>query len=235
MNTGDDIDEPAGGKTLVAEFVLGLLSQAEHQRVARLIEADPALAGERRFWEQRLAALDADFAEVTAPNGIYGDIEKRLFGPVRSNRFAIVWDSLLLWRGLAAGALAVAVVTIGMNLSQLSTVPGGQLVALLAADGSGVKFVALYEVQSGIVKLTSLSGDAVPGHDYELWAIQGNDKPVSMGVVPLNAGTAVTLPPEILQHWGPGSVLAITLEPSGGSPSGDPTGPVVAKGAVTQI
>ena len=41
--------------------------------------------------------------------------------------------------------------------------------------------------------------------------------------------------PEILAGWGEGSVLAITLEPEGGSPSGTPTGPIVAKGAVTRI
>lgn len=238
MSMSDDSGETFGGRTLVAEFVLGLLDTAEQQRVGRLIEADPALTREKLFWEQRLSALDVAFAEAKPPATVYGQIERRLFGAtVSANPFHIVWDSLLLWRGLAAGALAVAVVAIGMNLSQAPADPAsqpGSLVALLSEEGSNVKFVALYDRETQSVKLTSLSGDAVADRDFELWAIQGGNKPVSLGVIPLNTPTAVSISADVLANWGEGSVLAVTLEPKGGSPSGDPTGPIVAKGAVTE-
>ena len=121
-------------------------------------------------------------------------------------------------RGAARGAL-------------LADVPS---LAALEEEGSAVKFVALYD-GSGNVRLTALSGDAVPNKDFELWAIQGGNNPISMGVIPVDQRSAVEISPDVMAGWGEGSVLAITLEEAGGSPDGNPHGPIVAKGAVTKI
>ncbi|HTN63725.1 MAG TPA: anti-sigma factor [Devosia sp.] len=233
-HTGKDED---GRNALVAEYVLGLLDQHEHARIGALIEADPALQRERDFWMARFSALDADFAETPAPAHLLGAIEARAFGDGGKPGAAGWWNSLPLWRGIAAGALAIAVVATGFNVLQPrpgSAVLATQLVAALEEEGSDVKFVALYDSATGMVRLTALSGDAVANKDFELWAIQGG-KPMSMGVIPINAPSEMGMSPEIAAGWGEGSVLAITLEPKGGSPSGAPTGPIVAKGAVTKI
>ncbi|WDR02299.1 anti-sigma factor [Devosia algicola] len=240
MSTSDDIGDPVGGNALVAEFVLGLLDSAEHERVRLLIRDNPQLQAEQRFWVSRFAELNAEFEEVAVPAHLINAIEARAFGEAVSQHKSSWWDSLILWRGLAAGALAIAVVAIGMNAGNYNSSSDAaslatQLVAALELDGSSVKFVALYDSATGAVRLTSLSGEPVPDKDFELWAIQGGNNPISMGVVPVNQRTQVTLSPDVMAGWGAGSVLAITLEPKGGSPTGDPTGPIVAKGAVTQI
>ncbi|SHF29554.1 anti-sigma factor [Devosia limi] len=239
MTSSDHSDDPSGGQNaLVAEYVLGLLDSAEHQRVGRLIEADPALRAERDFWVNRFAALNTQFEEVAVPGHLLARIEARAFGDAAKPAPARLWDSLMLWRSVAAGALAVAVVAVGFSAFQptpTSSALAVQLVAALEQEGSDVKFVALYDGATGMVRLTALSGEAIPDRDFELWAIQGDNKPVSMGVIPVNARSAIGLSPEIAAGWGEGSILAITLEPKGGAPDGDPTGPVVAKGAVTPI
>jgi anti-sigma-K factor RskA len=107
-------------------------------------------------------------------------------------------------------------------------------VAALEEEGSDVRFVALYDGE-GNVRLTALSGSDVPDSDYELWAIQGDNAPISMGVIPVTERSAVPISPEVMAGWGEGSVLAITLEAEGGSPDGQPHGPIVAKGAVSPI
>jgi len=240
MSTSDDIGgDYEGRNALVAEHVLGLLSPSEHDRVGRLIENDQALRAERDFWVSRFAALNAEYEETPVPGHLYAAIEARAFGDVvRASRpVASFWESLMVWRGIAAGALAVAVAAVGFNIMQPAPDVGAlttQLVAALEEEGSNVKFVALYD-GSGNVRLTALSGEAVPDRDFELWAIQGGAAPVSMGVIPVSERSAVEISPEIMAGWGEGSVLAITLEPEGGSPTGAPTGPVVAKGAVTKI
>lgn len=238
MSTSDDMDGGDGGRNaLVAEYVLGLLSPSEHDRVHRLIENDQALRAERDFWVSRFSALNEGYEDVPAPARLWAGIEARAFGDTKAPAKSGFWESLLVWRGIAAGALAIAVAAIGFNLlqprpdvSSLTT----QLVAALEEEGSNVKFVALYD-GTGQVRLTALSGDAVPEKDFELWAIQGGNNPVSMGVIPANQRSTVSIAPEVMAGWGAGSVLAITLEPKGGSPSGAPTGPIVAKGAVQQI
>lgn len=239
MSTSEDNGQDGdAAKALVAEYVLGLLSPGEHERVGRLIDASQSLRAERDFWVSRFAALNVEYEDTAVPPHIYAAIEARAFGDgLRSRSRASFWDSLMLWRGIAAGALAVAVAAIGFNLMQPAPDVGAlttQLVAALEEEGSDVKFVALYD-GSGNVRLTALSGAPVPDRDFELWAIQGDNAPVSMGVIPVNERSVVDISPEVLAGWGEGSVLAITLEQAGGSPDGAPHGPIVAKGAVTEI
>lgn len=239
MSTSDDIGgDYEGRNALVAEYVLGLLSTSEHERVGRLIDNDQALRAERDFWVGRFAALNAEYEETPVPAHIYAAIEARAFGDVvKAGTRVSFWENLMVWRGIAAGALAVAVAAVGFNIMQPAPDVGAlttQLVAALEEEGSNVKFVALYD-GSGNVRLTALSGEAVPDRDFELWAIQGDHAPISMGVIPVNDRSSVAISPEVMAGWGEGSVLAITLEPQGGSPSGAPTGPIVAKGAVTRI
>jgi len=236
MSTSDDSGPGYTGRNaLVAEYVLGLLSEAEHKRIGRLIEDDQSLRAERDFWIARFGELNDEYAETPAPQHIYKAIEARVFGA--SQQKTGWWESLTVWRAMAGGAAAVAVAAIGLNLVEPRQDVGAlttQLVAALEEEGSNVKFVALYD-GSGNVRLTALSGEAVPDRDFELWAIQGGNNPVSMGVVPVNARSSVAVPQNVLAGLGDGSVLAITLEPKGGSPTGGPTGPIVAKGAVTPI
>ncbi len=234
MSETRDSAGEGGRQALVAEYVLGLLGPSEHARVDRMIEDDATLAAERDFWANRFSTLDGEFADEAPPRHVLPAIERRLFGVAAPTSW---WDSLALWRGLTTGALAIAVAAIGFGLMQPSPDVSSltnQLVAALEEEGSDVRFIALYD-GSGAVRLTALSGDPVPDRDLELWAIQGGGNPISMGVIPVNARSVVGLSEQVQQGWGEGSVLAITLEQKGGSPDGNPHGPIVAKGAVTRI
>ncbi|GHA32474.1 anti-sigma K factor RskA [Devosia pacifica] len=235
----DITTQPDGERALVAEYVLGLLDSGQHEAVRAQIEADPRLQREERLWQWHFSALDDQFGDVPAPERLQRLTEERLFGRAEARGgLAGLWHNLALWRGLAAGALAVAVLAVGLatmmpqpSSTQLAT----ELVAALQAEGSDVQFVALYDSESGNVRLVGLSGVAGPQQDFELWAIQGENPPISMGVIEAMTRNEVRVGPDVAPEWGPGSVLAITLEPEGGSPTGDPTGPVVAQGAATPI
>lgn len=229
-----DRSEGSDFRARVAEYVLGLLNPREHEALKAQIAASSALQAEEAFWLQHFSPLDEQVEPVTPPGSLYASIERRLFGVERRTG---LWDSLALWRGVAAGALCIAAAAVGFSVLQPrpdSSALATQLVAALRAEGSDVQFLALYD-GTGAVRLTALSGHEVPGSSYELWAIQGGGSPISMGLVPINARTTVELSDTVRAGWGEGSVLAITLEPEGGAPEGIPTGPIVAQGAVTQI
>lgn len=231
-STGSGSEED---RVLVAEYVLGLLAPAEHARVGARIASEPSLMTEQRLWRLRLAALDREFAEVPAPAGVLSRAETRLFGREEKSG---VWNSLALWRSIAAGGIAVAAIAIGFNVLTPRVDPklfAEQLVAALQEEGSGVSFVALYDPTTASVRLTALSGAEVPDKDYELWAIEGSNAPISMGVIPVTSRIDVKIAPEVLAGFGEGTVLAVTLEQKGGSPTGAPQGPIVAKGAATLI
>lgn len=233
----DDSDISGAGEDgfLVAEYALGLLTPAEHERLGRRLKAEPALRADLAFWQSRLASLDAQFAETPAPAAVLTRLERRLFGVPERAGF---WNSLALWRSLAAGAVAVAAVAVGINLTTPRVDPklfASQLVAALQAEGSNVSFVALYDPLTASVRLTALSGDQPANQDYELWAIEGSNAPISMGVVPMDGKVRMKLPDAVMSGWGEGTILAVTLEQKGGSPTGAPQGPVVAKGMATAI
>jgi anti-sigma-K factor RskA len=223
----------------VAEYVLGLLGPQEHAAVAAAIARDPKLAAEEAFWQSRLEHFDSEFAESQPPASALKGIEQRLgLAETAPSGFGALWNNLGLWRAATAGAFAVAAIAVGVAMMPpaaptVDTI-ATQLVAALEEEGSDVRFIALYDSETGAVRLTGLSGEAGPDRDFELWAIQGGD-PISMGVIPAAARSEVPLSDVVMEGWGEGSVLAITLEPQGGSPTGGPTGPLVAQGAVTPI
>jgi anti-sigma-K factor RskA len=219
---------------LVAEYVLGLLPEAERTALRARLKAEPALRGDLDFWRTRLASLDVEFAETAAPAGVWPRIEQRLFAEAVKPGF---WNSLALWRGVAAGALAVAAIAIGVNLATPRVDPrafAAELVAALTAEGSNVSFVALYN-SSGELRVTPLSGEQFTDKDYELWAIEDGGPAKSMGVIAANARNDVKISQDILIEFGEGTTLAVTLETKGGSPTGVAQGPIVALGKATQI
>jgi anti-sigma-K factor RskA len=64
---------------------------------------------------------------------------------------------------------------------------------------------------------------------FELWAIGPGAKPRSLGIIPPDGRIELgTLPVSI----GEGTTLAISIEPKTGSPTGQPTGPVVFVGTL---
>jgi anti-sigma-K factor RskA len=239
VTSTDDIGEKDGDAPLAGEFVLGLLPDAERRAFAARLAAEPGLRAEVRVWQVRLSSLDGEFTETAPPAGLRDRIEARLFPQSQSSGPVGLWQSLRLWRGLAAGSLAIAVLAIGFGVTRPVPVDpeifATQLVAALhSQEGSGVEFVALYDAANGTVRLASLSGEPVPQRDYELWLIAGSDAPVSMGVIPV-ANSAVPVSSTLRPRLGAGATFAVSLEPQGGSPTGSPTGPIVALGPAVAI
>jgi anti-sigma-K factor RskA len=235
MSDESNIGERDEDGLLVAEYALGVLPAAEYESVRNRLKAEPALRSDLNFWRIRLSSLDGEFAETTAPAGVWPRIEQRLFTGQAKPGF---WNSLALWRSVAAGAFAVAAIAVALNVTTPRPDPkafAAELVAALHAEGSNVSFVALYNSSSGELRLTPLSGDQPSDKDYELWAIEGDGPAKSMGVIAANARNDVKIGQDILVDFGEGTTLAVTLEAKGGSPTGQAQGPIVALGKATQI
>jgi anti-sigma-K factor RskA len=74
-----------------------------------------------------------------------------------------------------------------------------------------------------------------PGRALELWALPASGNPIALGLVDAEAGAVLTLatPSDALLAGAKG--LAVSLEPPGGSPTGQPTGPILWTGAIVPI
>jgi anti-sigma-K factor RskA len=68
----------------------------------------------------------------------------------------------------------------------------------------------------------------------ELWAVPAQGAPISLGLLDANATVSLKMPPHVTPQTMP--VLAVSLEPKGGSPNPRaPSGPVLYKGAWMRI
>lgn len=238
MSLGSEHGGSEDDQVLVAEYALDLLEGSERAALARRIATEPALAADLKFWRHRLAMMDPEFAEVAAPGTVLARVEARLFGSTPASAGGW-WNSLALWRGLAGAAAAVAVIAIGFNIMQprfdAQTAATQLVAALQAQEGSGVEFVAFYDTGTQTVRLLGLQGAAVPDKDYELWYIRGDEPAVSMGVIPVDQRTEIPLDTAARAKISEGTILAVTLEQKGGSPTGVAQGPIVAVGKATPI
>lgn len=79
--------------------------------------------------------------------------------------------------------------------------------------------------------------DVAPGDQaLELWLVASDDAPPrSLGLLNSNASSSLVLPAAWTNTEAAPAVLAISLEPVGGSPTGLPTGPVVYQGSILPL
>ncbi|MEI9406468.1 anti-sigma factor domain-containing protein [Mesorhizobium argentiipisi] len=233
-NNGPD---GGGDDLLAAEYVLGVLAADERQIASRRIDTETAFARLVDAWEVHFAPMAAAYAAVEPPASVKAAIDRRLFAsPASTAPGGGLWASLAFWRGLAAAAIAALAVYVALPYVNTPVqAPETRLVASLAADNSNVKYLAVYDAARHEVGLSLVSGDRGAGKDFELWMIEGKNAPVSMGIIPAGPTARMPVTPAVQQKLAQGAVLAVSLEPAGGSPTGQPTGPVVAAGDLKGI
>lgn len=105
-------------------------------------------------------------------------------------------------------------------------------VAEIAGEDDGLRVLVAYDPGQGGLRVERTAGTVPPDRVLELWAIGGDGVPVSLGILP-DAGLVAL--PEPIRAQIAGLTLAISEEPTGGSPTGAPTGPVRATGQVVEL
>lgn len=232
-------EREGGDDMFAAEYVLGVLPADERRQATTRIDGEPAFARLVDQWEVRFAPLGSAYPEVEPPASVKPAIDRRLATSVAQPSAApspSMWSSLAFWRGLAAAAVAALAIYVAVPyINPPVELPQERMVASLAADGSDVKYMVMYDAHSGEIGLAHVSGERGAGRDFELWMIEGNNPPVSMGVIPVGSAMKMPVNQDMQNKLAAGAVLAVSLEPTGGSPTGQPTGPVVAAGDLRDI
>lgn len=226
---------PVADDLLVAEYVLGVLPHAERVALAARISAEPALTARMHFWEGQLQPMGAALEPIQPPATVLNAVEQRLFP---SDRHTVgLWQSLPLWRSLTAALFCAVLVGAGLFFAApwRTPVPATSYVAELSGAPETVRLVAYYDPGAGILKLNRVAGVPAPGRDFQLWLIAGSEAPVSLGVLPRQAVATLPLSAGLVGKLGSKAVLAVSDEPQGGSPTGLPTGAVLATGILTAI
>lgn len=237
---------------LAAEYAMGLLDGAARAEAESLAARDPAFAREIGRWSGRLAPLLDEVAPRPAPADAWRKIERRIAnapasGPAFAPAFGQASNVVALrrtvgrWRAVSAAAtalaasLALVLVTRPVPHPPAAPPAAATLVAVMDASGSPAKLVATYEPARRSLVVAAAAGlDPVPGRGHELWLIPAGGTPRPMGMVTRGAPVRIAVPAAMLAVLRVDSTLAVSVEPSGGSPTGLPTGPVIAAGKLVQ-
>lgn len=220
-----------------AELALGLLDGEERGAALRRVLAEPGFAAQVEWWRSRLAVLFDLWPEHAVPPHLATRIEASLDGtpaPARTNRFA--WPALTAVTSAIAASLLLFVMvrpepTVPVSQPIPVARPTSVLVAMLGDAKSPV--AAVYDPANGALRVAA--GPGVPeARVAQLWVIGGDGVPHSLGLL---SGRPTSLAPKGVDRGRitPGATLAISVEPLGGSPTGLPTGPVVATGVVARV
>jgi anti-sigma-K factor RskA len=110
-----------------------------------------------------------------------------------------------------------------------------RLVAVLQQQPTAPAFLLTVDTLNRTLVVRRVSATPENGRSYELWLIPNRSTtPRSLGVVGSDEFTQRTLPGNVDLDTLRSATFAVSLEPSGGSPSGAPTGPVLFTGKAVE-
>ncbi len=235
------------------EWALGLLDATQQREAERRRHADPAFRALCDSWEMRLATLADDLPSAELAPGLWTRIEAAIAPPAPASTTeapaprAGLWHSLALWRGASAAFAALA---LALLLTRPADPPAAAppqappeapaarsaLLATTLAPEAGPPLVTVaVDPDRRALLLSPVAGPDGDGRVPELWVIPADGRPRSLGVIDLGGTRQIVVPPTLLELVADGATLAVSLEPVGGSPTGQPTGPVVATGTLARV
>lgn len=228
---------------LAAQYVLGTLRGGARRRFERWLADDATLRQAVAQWQDRLHPM-AEFAPAAQPSpAVWTSIEKQLdLRSVRINQSRkSFWlglrEDLGFWRGLgmASTALATILATVLLTRAPDLAAPAANYVATLADEKAQTVMVITGDARRRRLTVKVVTQQQVAAdRSLELWALPKEGAPRSLGLVAANGTVTLPLPENATPESTP--VLAISLEPKGGSPNPNaPTGPVIYKGTWVRI
>lgn len=246
MSDRPDITPEMG--VLAAEYALGILTDEARVALEARMQTDAALVAEVRSWQAHLAQMaEVGVEDVTPPARVQAAIAAELFD-VAAPAVGLL-DRVAFWRGIslattALAALAVAFAVLptlrmsdpGAVPEVVEGIPAGRLLMthLIPTEGSTLGLAVTRE-PSGVLQIRRVAGSAPEGRAQELWVIVGDRAPVSLGLLGDDPLTTLTPDAATAQLFGAGAALAISDEPLGGSPTGAPTGDILALGTLVAL
>ena len=223
-----------------AEYVLGVLDADARAAVAHEVETTSEAAVAVALWQRRLTPLAHAIAEVAPAPRVWARIHDTLHldEQPRTQPSKRLWDNLQWWRWLGIGASAVAVallvvVSLPRTARTPTVVSAGYMASAIQQDNGSTGWTATMDLDHArMVVVPAMPVAFAEGRAPELWLIPAGGKPISVGMIARDKPVTLALDPALLARLGPTAALAVSVEPIGGSPTGQPTGPVIGKGTI---
>ena len=205
---------------LAAEYVLGTLRGGARRRFETWMLESPRVRRQVWYWERRFQSLNRGIVERQPPAVVWRRIHARI-GRRRPAARAWWWP---------VGSMLAASLVLALVLLWPSAPVSQQYVGVVQNSQAEPLWVLRTVPDTGHRRL-SLKGvnvAAVDGKDFELWLLPRSGAAISVGLLPAGGGQRSTsLSARQLEVLRRSRALAVSREPAGGSPTGQPTGPVL--------
>lgn len=235
---------------LAAEYVLGTLTGQARARFERLLEEDRRLRAVVAYWESRLGQLGLDLTPVAPPDSAWQAIERRVGRVPAAERpvqrpagraYPPLRGRLGFWRAWAAAAtaacLALAIAFWAVPAFTPQAARTHYMSVMDMPRGQAQWVIMFYPGESRLqVKTISTPYNLPENRSLELWLLPpGQKKPMSLGMMPQSGSGWMSMPSAAADSIGAHVKMALSVEPKGGSPTGQPIGPVVSTAQVIQM
>ena len=225
---------------LAAEYALGTSPPLVRRRLAAIARGDRVVADALRQWEERLAPLAAGVPAITPAPRVWARIASKLGIDMRPAPAPPPpgpwWGRVGFWRALTVSGVVVAV---ALGIAKFAQPPGPDVAPIVVVLAGSDAKPALIATASRLDRYLTIKpvGNTAPaaGQVFELWALPQASPPKSLGVIPAGGVVRVPLAAPADESLTTIPALAVSLEPPGGSPTGQPTGPVLYSGAVERM
>lgn len=222
----DDLD------MLAAEFVLGTLPVEDRQRVQRLRTTHPELDAQILQWESRLSALNDEIEPVDPAPGLFARIERSIDqleqASSQYNEVVRLRQQVSRWRLSTAAASIAAMLLIAVMMLE-PTPTESPYVAVFQHNDEQPAFLLTVDLARKQLNIQPVTARPAGNQSYQLWIKDDELGPTPRSVGVLNEHFEVdpaaltNYDAELLRR----ATFGISLEPRGGSPTGQPTGPAL--------
>jgi anti-sigma-K factor RskA len=230
--------DPANIPTIADEYVLGLLDEAEAAGVEAEIERNAELAAAVSKARDRFLPLDTVIEPTSVSPGLWDAIDRQLPDHVDTASIRSVSARLPAagndntrsgWRSAAISAMAASLILAGGLIWSVTRTVEPLVVAVLLNEAGEVQAV-VEDFGNDTASIRLLTDFAVPAEKtMQVWTLPSREMgPMSLGL--LEGSQSKTLSGSTLPRPQDTQLYEITLEQAGGSPTGRPTGPILAKG-----
>lgn len=235
-------NDPNIRSALAAEYALGTLSGAAGRRFARLVDDAPDLQSEVERWEANLYRLLDGLPVRVPPASVWRRIENELgfskaappvehlrsqpTPPVRPDFQRVrLRDSLNFWRGWSLAASAAAVVLAVALVLAPSSMPVTYMVVVTDDALSQASWVVSGRPGSNEIRVRAVAPQSLPeDRVFQLWVLPaGATRVQSVGLIPASGNALLTTPESVASLLSGAQKFGVSIEPPGGSPTGQPT------------
>lgn len=218
---------------LSSEYVLGSLQGPARVRYQRLLMQHNSLRHSLWRWESRLNELGGALPAIEPAPEVWERIQTRLgFSSIQSSPPASGDHAnnlvnlpqrrprALQWFAGLSAAAAILMAVLLVNLQPAGPLMPGQIAVVQSEKAQALWLIELREDQLLVTATDKFK--PLDNQDYELWMVAADGRPpISLGILPKQG--KLSLPRSVLFDQLQVAALAVSLEPLGGSPNGQPT------------